>query len=376
MLTSKILWNSVFIVLGVALGLFINKIWEPQERLPSDSPPTQDGIETVLCEGRLMPLGGIRKVATIPGRRISVLNVAVGSVVEAGQTKLCVMEDEQTLLLQWQLAESRCDDAPLGIQQRKLAAQLNRAEASAALALARFNQEKYADDSPEVSNADQQIEASQKKLERLKSLAKAPSTSGFISVQDVIDQELQLQQAKNEKRGMQEATNLAVESAQETFQLTKELVELAENTSRNGKTLDLVAASAKAQYENSILLAPVSGEVIRVHLKNGDLVSNLPLLEIANVETMTVQAEVFNASLGLIRVDQAVKITSPAFPEVMTGKVTAKSNYIGGASLQNPNPFAMVDQETAIVTIEIDPDFSETARKYINLQVSVEFEVR
>jgi HlyD family secretion protein len=376
MLTSKILWNSVFIVLGVALGLFINKIWEPQERLPSDSPPTQDGIETVLCEGRLMPLGGIRKVATIPGRRISVLNVAVGSVVEAGQTKLCVMEDEQTLLLQWQLAESRRDDAPLGIQQRKLAAQLNRAEASAALALARFNQEKYADDSPEVSNADQQIEASQKKLERLKSLAKAPSTSGFISVQDVIDQELQLQQAKNEKRGMQEATNLAVESAQETFQLTKELVELAENTSRNGKTLDLVAAAAKAQYENSILLAPVNGEVIRVHLKNGDLVSNVPLLEIANVETMTVQAEVFNASLGLIRVDQAVKITSPAFPEVMTGKVTAKSNYIGGASLQNPNPFAMVDQETAIVTIEIDPDFSETARKYINLQVSVEFEVR
>ena len=88
------------------------------------------------------------------------------------------------------------------------------------------------------------------------------------------------------------------------------------------------------------------------------------------------KSEVFNASLGLIRVDQAVKITSPAFPEVMTGKVTAKSNYIGGASLQNPNPFAMVDQETAIVTIEIDPDFSETARKYINLQVSVEFEVR
>ena len=169
---------------------------------------------------------------------------------------------------------------------------------------------------------------------------------------------------------------LAVETAQQTLDLANRALNNAQQTRQPPRSIKLAEAIAKNQYDNSKIVAPADGEVIRIHLREGDTVANFPLLEIADLSSLIVEAEVYFANLNEVRSGQSVRISSPALTSEMTGRVISKTNYIGAGILQSPNPLAMADQETAKVKIQIDPSFNEIARSFLNLQVSVEIDTK
>lgn len=372
---GRVITTTVFTVVGIAAGFFAARWIKPTESDPSHEIKMPVPVSQVIAEGRILPIDGIRMVTTLPGRRIADLKVELGSPTKKGQTELCVMADEPLLKMQWELAKSRKEDFKEEIRQKIIAAELNRASAEAALKEAKLNQSRLQSDSPESSYVDQKIHAARKKLDRLKELAEAEKTAAFVSSQDIFEQELELEKTIAEKQGLKQAAELAVETARKTLELADKALESAKSAGNNSRSLDLAESIARQQYENGRVLAPADGEVVRIHVRPGDTVGNFPLLEIADCSRMVVEAEVYFANLPRIIPGKHVTISSPVFPADLTGKVLSKSQYVGSGSLMSANPLARVDQEVAKVIVEIDPKHVETAKNYLNLQVTVTIDI-
>ena len=373
---GRILSITIFILLGIAIGFQAEK-WIPGSQAePEEGQADAAKIEAIFAEGKIKPAQGIRLVTTLPGRKVSKLMVEKGTPTIAGETVLYEMQDESLFKLQWELAQSRKEDLALEVEQKILAAEINAAAANAKLREARLHQERLQDDSPESSYVDRRIASFQKKLQRLKELANSEATSAFVSTQELLEQELELEKAKSEKESLKLAADLAVETAQQTLDLANRALNNAQQARQPPRSIKLAEAIAKNQYDNSKIVAPADGEVIRIHLREGDTVANFPLLEIADLSSLIVEAEVYFANLNEVRTGQSVRISSPALTSEMTGRVISKTNYIGAGILQSPNPLAMADQETAKVKIQIDPSFNEIARSFLNLQVSVEIDTK
>lgn len=365
-----------FAVLGAAGGFVAGKWYEGSRVTEETELEPESKTKSVLAEGKIKPANGIRMVTTLPGRQIRNVQVDVGSQVKAQETELCVMSDEPLLKMQWELAVAKKSDLATEIEQKILAAEMNKVAAEAALKEAKLTQSRLHAESPESSYVDQKIRLSQSKLDRLKELSKDEATSAFVSTQDIFDQELELEKAKADKVALQKAADLAVESATEAAELATKVYENAKSLKQESESLRLAESIAKQQYENSKVLAPIDGEVIKIHSFAGDTVANFPIMEVADLSEMIVEAEVYFANLPLVETGQVVRISSPALSQELTGKVISKSNYIGGSLLQSPNPLAMSDQETAKVKIAIDSKFKEIAKSFLNLQVTVEIETK
>lgn len=366
----------VFTLLGAGGGFLIGQ-WYHEARSPDpETLQTDLVIDSVTAEGKIKPAGGIHPVTALPGRQVETVLVKVGSQVVADQTQLCRMVDEPLLKMQWELAAARQEDLDTEIEQRILAARLNRSSAEAALKKARFNQMRLSDESTEASYADRKIETSTRKLNRLKELAESDDTAAFVSIQDILDQELELEKAVAERQSLRQAADLAVETAAQALEIAEESLANAQAAKKESRALVLAEAIAKQQYENSLVMAPIDGEVVQIHVTEGQNVANLPIMEVADLSSMIVEAEVYFANLNDVRPGQAVEISSPALSRAMTGKVVSKSNYIGSGILQSANPLAMTNQETAQVVIAIDSEFTEMARSFLNLQVTVKIDTK
>lgn len=375
MTSGRIITAIIFILLGVFGGFQLGKWYTSTDSQTTERSEEDAKVSAVLAEGKIKPFDGIRLVMTAPGRRVSKLNVQVGSQIQTGSTELCVMDDEPLLKMQWELAVSRKQDVLAEVDQKLLNARLNRNTAETALQQAELNQRRLATDSPESSYVDKKIEISRKKLAKIKKLSDSEDTAAFVSTQDILDQELELEKVKSEKEGLKEAADLAVNAARKGLSLADELIASAEKAKLNLQSLLLAEKIAKQQYDNAKVLAPIDGEVVKIHTQAGDAVTNMPLLEVADLAKMCVDAEVYFANLPDVKEGQKVTISSPALSENITGVVVSKSNYIGDGLLQSPNPLAMTDQETAKVKIEIDSKFNEVAKRFLNLQVTVEINV-
>jgi HlyD family secretion protein len=375
MTSGRVITTIIFILLGVFGGFQLGKSFNSTDPQSPTSTQNEVNITTVLAEGKIAPFEGIRMVMTAPGRKVSLLNVDIGAPIAAEKTELCVMTDEPLLKMQWELAVSRKQDVLSEIEQKLLNARLNRNTAETALQQAELSRRRLSTNTPELSYVDKKIELSKKKLEKIKRLSDSSTTAAFVSTQDILDQELELEKVKSEKKGLKEAADLAVNAAQKGLKLADELIASAEKAKSNMQSLVLAEKIAKQQYENARVLAPIDGEVVKIHTHAGDAVTNMPLMEVANLSKMCVEAEVYFANLTDVKEGQRVIISSPALSEDIDGVVVSKSNYIGDGLLQSPNPLAMTDQETAKVKIEIDTAFNNVAKRFLNLQVTVKIQI-
>lgn len=122
------------------------------------------------------------------------------------------------------------------------------------------------------------------------------------------------------------------------------------------KNLEDAAKRAKASVEyyqevlnKCYILAPVSGIVIRKYLHKGEIVSkemNTPLVAVADVKKLWINAEIDETDIGRIKVGHPVEIRSYAYPEkVFKGEVYRISNYVGGRRFTPNNPAKNLDMK-------------------------------
>lgn len=122
-------------------------------------------------------------------------------------------------------------------------------------------------------------------------------------------------------------------------------------------------ASASVEYYRQILnktliTAPVSGKIIRKYLQKGEVISremNTPLVAIADLQKLWINAEVDETDIGRFKVGDKAKISSDAYPnKIFHGKVYKISDYVGSRAFKPNNTSRNIDMKVIQVKILLE----------------------
>jgi HlyD family secretion protein len=160
------------------------------------------------------------------------------------------------------------------------------------------------------------------------------------------------------------ARNLALK--QNSFQ-SQAAIDEAE---RDVQLREAELVAARARLELSSIKAPVAGQVLSIHAREGERIGAPGLLELGQTERMYVVAEVYETDIGLVQVGQPARAQSPALANSISGRVERIGQLVAKNDALGFDPVARTDSR--IVEVFILLDQPETVAALTNLQVNVE----
>ena len=365
-----------FISLGSVAGCNSNA--KVQTASKSKAPAVK--ISKIVAQGQILPAGGLIRLAATPGDVVDHIDVAVGDSVTAGQP-LMTMRSLKIHEARMEALQSRLKDAK---QQKESAIEQARLRVSATeIKLERIaaQTKSLARQEEILKLAEKQVAASESVFEKLSSIAKDPLTRDFVGSLQLQQQQIAVSEAQLKYR--QQA---------ESFQQTKEAAEFenvaAQEERRAANVALQVAQSSLAvaaieselnalqiQQQSTTVVAPQAAVVVAINTRVGEAAAQFPLIELADDTKTICEAEVVETDAGLIAPGQRARITSPALPQDLHGKVLRRGQLVGRPQLAVADPLAKADYRSVTVAIEIDPKDVSIASKWLQLQVSVEIDL-
>ena len=130
-------------------------------------------------------------------------------------------------------------------------------------------------------------------------------------------------------------------------------------------------AAAQERLALAQVSAPVAGQVLLVHAREGERIGSSGLLELGQTQHMYVVAEVYETDIGLVSEGQAVTISSPALSGTLNGSVERIGSIIGKNDILDLDPVARTDSRVIEVFVLLEDSAAVATLTY--LQVDVEF---
>jgi HlyD family secretion protein len=370
--------------------------WYPLPRpgsQPADiaSPEPVENPTRIEAQGRIEPVSGTLTVGAVPGEEIVQLNAHVGQTVKRdailavlGSQKL---RSEERVLAEQQLAKAqRQFEAEQSLGKLRHDVALISQEQAAA-------REKEIPTEESIRVGEQRETLASARLEKLEQLKKDPQTQDAISDAELEQQRLlvrQIQVELEEHRTKLEAARQTQGFAQRVADLDVAMAKLTQENLVKASPLPLLEQSvklARLTEEASLVRAPCNGTILEVYARQGERVANTPILQLGDLRQMVCIAEVHEASLKELEIkkisddpddgklvparDYLVSIRSAALEQDLKGKITEIGRLIGAPAMGDPNPLAQSDRRTVKVRIELDEVSTETARRFVHLQVNV-----
>jgi len=99
--------------------------------------------------------------------------------------------------------------------------------------------------------------------------------------------------------------------------------EVREASQAKMKEMEAILAQERIRLENTLIMAPFHGEIIRKHVDPGALVSpSTPLVTLVHTETLKIVANVLERDIPLMKIGMKAKIRTEAYPDkIFEGKV-------------------------------------------------------
>jgi len=126
---------------------------------------------------------------------------------------------------------------------------------------------------------------------------------------------------------------------------------------------------AKADLEAAVVRSPITGQIIKVHAREGEQIGSDGLVEIGKTDQMYAVAEIYETDIQKVKRGQKAVITSPAFPGEISGVVDQIGLAIRKNDVLNTDPAANTD--VRVVEVKIRLDDSQPVSGLTNLQVKV-----
>lgn len=366
--------SACFLPLTVAIlaGCTQDKIAAPGTTSPRKS--------TVTAQGQILPANGFIRLAAAPGSLVKEVLVQVGSTVNKGDTLVRLHSEDIQSTQRAALIQKRAEttrkqnNAIRQAQQQVEAAELKQAHLAS-------QRESLARKEEILAFAKEQVEASQRVLQQLESISEDEMTSEFVGRIEIDRQKVAVGEAELSYRQQAEAHRQAVEdlkwaslAAEEERKAALAILESAQESGAL-RILRLELDTLDKQIKASKIVAPTSGVVVAVNAQVGEATSSYPVVEIADVSDLVVEAEINEMDAALIQENQNAKIVSRAFGEDFTGTVSQKYSLVGRPQLRPLDPLARVDFRAITATIKIDEQFAEKAQNWLQLHVEVKIEV-
>jgi HlyD family secretion protein len=361
-------WIAILIAaaLGVAgLGIFLALRPSSTSQAPSPSPsptPEQAATGAITALGRLEPQGEVIKVAapstggsSVPvfgTPRVAKLLVKERSQVKAGQP-IAVLDSYDRLMAAALQAQAEVQEAQTRLAQVRAGAKRGDIEAQRATVEARRAL---------VGRAESSLQTASWEYQRYQALFKA----GAISEQDLKNRQLKFESASRELEQARNEYEQAIKTLNSVAEVRPTDVQQAQ------AAVNVAAANlqrAKADLESAVVRAPITGQIIKIHTREGEQVGSDGILEIGNTGQMYAVAEVYETDVQRVKPGQKAVITSSAFPGEITGTVDQVGLLIRKNDVLNTDPAA--DTDVRVVEVKIRLDDSQLVSGLTNLQVKV-----
>ena len=376
---SKPLLLGIVALLMVGLGstvLVRNRAQQQQAAEEAAQQPLPAQVK-VAALGRVEPAGGVVQIASPEAGVISELLVNVGDAVTGGQT-LAYLNTYEVRQAERDLAESQLVEAEETLAAQAQLGSARILEADTQVAQVDLPQmEAMRSQSAQIRDLQAQLNLAQIDLGRFETLA----AQGAIARQQLDSQRAEVAQIQ-QKIAAAEATLTQLETARRanlenaTAQVSAAEADLLLSQASAGvRSAQQNLALTEARLTQSVIRAPMSGQVIEVFVEPGESVEGQSVLSLGNTQTMQVVAEVFETDVGLVEVGQSATIRSRngAFEETLTGTVEAVALQIFKNDVLDDDPAANADAR--VVEVDITVDQPEVIDSLTNLQVDVVIDV-
>ena len=370
-------------------------------------------VKTVTALGRLEPKGEIIQLsapASVEGSRVEKLLVREGSQVKEGQM-IAILDSRDRFTAALAEAQEQVRVAQANLAQIKAGAKQGEIEAQKA-AIARIQAEQ-----------DTEIPAQQATLARLEAERDTEIEAQKATIAQL---QAQLNNALAEYRryqtlyqqgaistSFQDTKRLALTTAQQQIaQATANLKriqtsreqQIAEaranlkriQTSREQqlnegratldkiaevRSVDVAAAQAEvnrakaavkraeANLRQAFVRAPEEGQVLKIHTRPGELVSNDGIAEIGQTSQMYAVAEVYQSDINKVRLGQRVRLQSESLPDQLLGTVDRLGMQVQRQNVINSDPTSNIDSRVVEVHVRLDEPSSQKSARFSNLQV-------
>lgn len=169
---------------------------------------------------------------------------------------------------------------------------------------------------------------------------------GLISDASFDAQEAALKTARARQREAQEEVSLLKAGPKkETIRFYEE------SAARASATVDYY----KSLLDRTVIRSPIDGKVIRKGLEEGEsVVPETPIMVIADVAVVRVNAEVDETDAGRVHIGDRVEVASDAYPgKVYAGVIEEIADYVGGRVVKPNNTAKNLDMKVIQVKVRL-----------------------
>ncbi|WP_373525591.1 HlyD family efflux transporter periplasmic adaptor subunit [Nostoc sp.] len=148
-------------------------------------------------------------------------------------------------------------------------------------------------------------------------------------------------------------------------------------------------AAAKTEVENALatlkhiqtelagayIKAPIAGQIIKIHTRVGEKISDSGIADLAQTNQMLAIAEVYQTDIGKVKLGQQAVISSQAFPGELRGSVTQIGLQVNRQNVFGNQPGENLDRRVIEVKIRLTLEDSKRVAGFTNLQVQTAIKI-
>jgi HlyD family secretion protein len=374
---------SVGAVIIVIFGLGSRQLFSAKQNPKQETPIDEQAVNYITALGRIEPQGEIiRLAAPAVNQRLAELRVQEGDQVRAGQI-LAIMDNfkenqaaVENAKAKVYVARSRLAQVRAGEKAGQIEAQRKKVtEIEAELDTSLKAQQAV------ISRQEIELSKAKNDYERYKKL----SQDGAVSAADTETRRLQVE---IEKEKLQETKanlsqkistgNERIKGAQATLESMKNVqpTDISVAQAELNESLSQLR-QAEVSLDSAYVVAPVTGQILNIHTKVGEIVSNNGILDIGQTHQMYVLAEVYESDIKYVKVGQPATIISEygGFAGELKGVVEQIGLQIDKPGIVNDDPSAKADVRVVKVKIRLNPNDSNKVKTLNKLQVRTSIKI-
>ncbi|MES1026508.1 ABC exporter membrane fusion protein [Gloeocapsa sp. BRSZ] len=347
---------------------------------PTTTVPT---VKKVTALGRIEPEGEVIRLSAplaLDGDRISQILVQEGDSVQAGQV-VAILDSRNRLQDALQQAQEQVKVTQARLAQVKAGAKQGEIQAQQAT-ITRLEAElagEIASQNAAIARWRSEVRNANAEYNRFGQLYQ----QGAVAASSLDSKRLIAETAQAQLDEAQQTQSKTIESLQAQLQQARATL----NQISEVRPVDIQAAQseveeaiasvnrARTDLAQAYIKAPKSGQILKIHARVGEKISDSGIADLAQTDTMLVIAEVYQTDISKVKPGQTAIVTSEAINGELQGVVSHVGLQVDRQNVFSNQPGENLDRRVVEVKIRLNPTDSQQVAKLTNLQVQTAIEL-
>jgi HlyD family secretion protein len=126
---------------------------------------------------------------------------------------------------------------------------------------------------------------------------------------------------------------------------------------------------AEANLTQAYIKSPQDGQIYEIFARPGEVISTNGIANLGKTSQMYAVMEIYQNDINKVRVGQKVKITNNSLPGELQGTIERVGIQVKRQNTINADPSSNIDDRVIEVHAILDPQSSQMAAKFTNLQI-------